>query len=97
MPGYPERYLNINAASTVTIIESMIRKQSAAKGFDAVEPDIDDSYTDHTGSKVTEIQNEKYDQKLGAYAHRLGLAWGQKNRDNDRLCTAPWSPAPISC
>ncbi len=92
MPGYPEYYLNINAASTVSIIESMIRKQCAAKGFDAVEPDIDDSYTDRTGYKITEVQNEKYDKKLSAYAHRLGLAWGQKNGDNDRAFSSALEP-----
>ena len=46
MPGYPEYYLNINSPATVSIVESMIQQQCAAKGFDAVEPDIDDSYTD---------------------------------------------------
>jgi hypothetical protein len=81
--GYPERYLNINAASTVSIIKAMISQQCAAKGFDAVEPDIDDSYTDSTGFPVTEQDNIGYDRTLGAYAHSLGLAWGQKNGDND--------------
>ena len=83
VPGYPEYYLNINAASTTRIIEAMIRQQCAAKGFDAVEPDIDDSYTDTTGFKITEQDNIRYDRALGAYAHSLGLAWGQKNGDND--------------
>jgi hypothetical protein len=83
VPGYPEYYLNINKASTVRIIESMIRQQCSAKGFDAVEPDIDDSYTDATGFKITETQNIRYDRTLGVYAHGLGLAWGQKNGDND--------------
>ena len=93
MSGYPEYYLNINKASTVSIIESMIRKQCAAKGFDGVEPDIDDSYTDSTGYKITEVQNEKYDKKLGAYAHSLGLAWGQKNGDNDRAFSSALQPS----
>jgi hypothetical protein len=83
MPGYPEYYLNINAVSTVQIIEAMIRQQCSAKGFDAVEPDIDDSYTDATGFGITEAQNIAYDETLGRYAHSLGLAWGQKNGDND--------------
>jgi hypothetical protein len=83
VPGYPEYYLNINAASTVSIIKSMIRQQCSAKGFDAVEPDIDDSYTDTTGYGITETETERYDEMLGAYAHSLGLAWGQKNGDND--------------
>ena len=83
VPGDPENYLNISAASTARIIKAMIRQQCSAKGFDAVEPDIDDSYTDATGFKVTEGMNIRYDKMLGAYAHSLGLAWGQKNGDND--------------
>lgn len=83
MAGYPEYYLNINAPSTVSIVESMIRQQCAAKGFDAVEPDIGDSYTDNTGFSITEAQNAAYDNTLGTYAHSLGLAWGQKNGDQD--------------
>lgn len=82
-PGYPEYYLNINAPSVPRIIEAMIKQQCAAKGFDAVEPDIDDSYTDSTGFSITEQENIRFDRTLGAYAHGLGLAWGQKNGDND--------------
>jgi hypothetical protein len=83
MAGYPEYYLNINAPSTVSIIESMIRQQCAVKGFDAVEPDIGDSYTDNNGFGITEAQNAAYDNTLGTYAHSLGLAWGEKNGDQD--------------
>jgi hypothetical protein len=82
-PDYAEYYLNINAPSTLRIIEAMIKQQCAAKGFDAVEPDIDDSYADSTGFRITEQENIHYDRTLGAYAHSLGLAWGQKNGDND--------------
>jgi len=83
VPGYPEYYLNINAPSTLRIIKAMIQQQCAAKRFDAVEPDIDDSYTDSTGFRITEQENIRYDRALAAYAHSLGLAWGQKNGDND--------------
>jgi hypothetical protein len=83
VPGYPEYYLDIAKSSTVSIIKAMIRQQCAAKHFDAVEPDIDDSYTDSTGFGITERQNTAYDRTLAAYAHSLGLAWGQKNGDND--------------
>lgn len=92
MPGYSELYLNINAPSTMSIIKSMIRRQCAAKGFDAVEPDIDDSYTDRTGFPITEAANETYDRRLAAYAHHLGLAWGQKNGDNDAAFSATLEP-----
>jgi hypothetical protein len=93
VPGYPERYLNVNAASTVAIIKAMIRQQCAAKGFDAVEPDIDDSYTDATGFTITEADNVRYDKALGAYAHSLGLAWGQKNGDSDPGFSRALEPA----
>ncbi len=92
MSGYPEYYVNVNAASTVSIMESMISQQCAAKGFDAVEPDIGDSYTDRTNFTITEAQNEAYDNTLGAYAHSLGLAWGQKNGDNDAAFSKAQEP-----
>jgi hypothetical protein len=92
VPGYPERYLNINAPTTLSIIKAMIRQQCAAKHFDAVEPDIDDSYTDDTGFRITESQNEEYDKTLGGYAHSLGLAWGQKNGDQDPAFSAALEP-----
>ena len=97
MAGYPESYLNINAPSTLSIIESMIRQQCAAKHFDAVEPDIDDSYTDSTGFRISEAENERYDEALGAYAHSLGLAWGQKTATMTRRSPRCWSPRPIFC
>jgi len=92
VPGYPEYYLNIRAASTARIIEAMIRQQCSAKGFDAVEPDIDDSYADATGFKIAESVNIRYDKMLGAYAHSLGLAWGQKNGDSDPRFSAALEP-----
>jgi hypothetical protein len=70
----------------------MILRQCADKGFDAVEPDIDDSYTDSTGFHITEAENIRYDKTLGAYAHRLGLAWGQKNGDQDPAFSAALEP-----
>jgi hypothetical protein len=92
MPGFPEYYLNINTRSTLRIIKTMIRQQCFRKGFDAVEPDIDDSYTDATGFHITEAQNLRFDKMLGAYAHSLGLAWGQKNGDNDPGFSAALEP-----
>jgi hypothetical protein len=91
-PGFPEFYLNINTRSTFRIIKTMIRQQCFRKGFDAVEPDIDDSYTDATGFKITEAENIRFDKMLGAYAHKLGLAWGQKNGDNDPQFSAALEP-----
>ena len=77
--GYPANYLNINSTSTVTIIEKMIHDQCSSRGFDAVEPDLDDSYTDTTGFSITEANEISYLSTLSNYAHSLRLAWGLKN------------------
>jgi len=92
MSGYPgERYLNINDPAVVAVIEARI-SMCASKGFDAVEPDIDDSYTDSTGFSITESQNAAYDKVLSAYAHALGLGWALKNGD-DPTFAATMAPA----
>jgi len=81
MSGYPaERYLNINDPAVVAVIEARI-KMCATKGFDAVEPDIDDSYAERTGFPISEAQQITYDSTLASYAHGLGLGWGLKNGD----------------
>ena len=41
---------------------------------------------------ITESGNIAYDELLGAYAHSLGLAWGQKNGDNDAEFSAALEP-----
>jgi hypothetical protein len=53
----------------------------ASKGFDAVDPDIDDSYTASTGFALTKAVEESYLRSLSSFAHSLGLAWGLKNGD----------------
>jgi hypothetical protein len=65
----------------VKVIEARIA-MCAAKGFDAVEPDIDDSYTDSTGFSISQAQNVAFDTTLAGYAHSLGLGWALKNGDD---------------
>jgi hypothetical protein len=79
VPNYAsEKYLNINDATVLANIEARIQ-MCAQKGFDAIEPDIDDSYTDDTGFTISEQDNVAYLTRLSDYAHSLGLAWGLKN------------------
>ncbi len=82
VPGYPEYYLNITSSKTVSIIESMIDHQCAAKRFDAVETDIDEEFTDNTGFKLSKTIEEKYMTTLAKYMHGLGLGWWIKNPDD---------------
>ncbi|MGH9080708.1 MAG: endo alpha-1,4 polygalactosaminidase [Acidimicrobiales bacterium] len=82
VPGYPEYYLDIRSPSTVSIIESMIERQCAAKGFDAVETDIDEEYTSNSGFPLTRSVEEQYMATLAGYMHGLGLGWWIKNPDD---------------
>ncbi len=82
VPGYPEHYLDIRAAATVSIIEAMIGRQCAAKGFDAVETDIDDEYGDRSGFPLTKPIEERYMTMLAGYIHGRGLGWWIKNPDD---------------
>jgi hypothetical protein len=82
VPGYPEYYLDIKSAKTVSIIESMIDRQCADKGFDAVETDIDDEYNDGNGLGLTKADEVTYMTTLAHYLHGLGLGWWIKNPDD---------------
>ncbi len=82
VPGYPEYYLNIQSPATVFIIAEMIKQQCAAKGFDAVETDIDEEYGDTSGFPLTQSIEESYMTTLATFMHGLGLAWWIKNPDD---------------
>ena len=80
--GYPEFYLDIRSTSTVSIIESMIKQQCAAKGFDAVETDIDTEYESDSGFALTKADEVTYMMTLADYIHSLGMGWWIKNPDD---------------
>jgi hypothetical protein len=80
--GWPEWYLDIRSPATVAIIESMIHDQCAAKGFDAVETDIDESYHSANGFGLTQADEEHFMTTLAGYMHGLQLGWWIKNPDD---------------
>jgi hypothetical protein len=82
VPGWPERYLDIRSPATLAIVESMIHDQCAAKGFDAVETDIDESYHSATGFGLTLADEEHFMTTLATFMHGLGLGWWIKNPDD---------------
>ena len=82
VPGYPEYYLDIRSATTVSVVESMIDRQCAAKGFDAVETDIDEEYGDASGFPLTKAVEEHYMTTIADYIHGLGMGWWIKNPDD---------------
>lgn len=80
--GYPEYYLNITSKTTVSIVEAMIRQQCSAKGFDAVETDIDTEYADDSGFALTRMDEVRYMTTVATYIHGLGMGWWIKNPDD---------------
>jgi hypothetical protein len=63
----------------------MIRQQCADKGFDAVETDLDETYSGSDGSTgfdLTKAAEEQYVTTLADYMHSLGLGWIIKNPDD---------------
>jgi hypothetical protein len=103
LPDYPERFLNIASPKTLAIIESMIKAQCAAKGFDAVETDLDETYAGAdgpTGFSLSRHVEVAYMEALAGYMHSLGLAWIAKNPDDtgDRYPTliAPFADGVLT-
>jgi hypothetical protein len=83
LPGYAqERFVNITSQTAVGIVEAMIKQQCSAKGFDAVETDLDETYTGYdgaTGFPLTEGDEQVFDTTLATYIHSLGMGWIAKN------------------
>lgn len=93
LDGYPsERFLDTRNAQVVALVKARIAA-AAAKGFLAVEPDLDDSSANLTSPGVGENgsqgfpislqQNLAYNHGLADYAHSLGMAWSMKNSGGD--------------
>jgi hypothetical protein len=85
--GWPgERWLDIRATSVLfPIMDARVAKCVAA-GFDAVEFDNADGYTNHTGFPLTADDQLTFDIGLADIAHAHGLSVGLKN-DLDQLTT----------
>lgn len=79
VPSYPsEKYLDIRDATVLAVMKERI-DMCAAKSFDAVEPDLDDTYGFDTGFPLSIGDEISYLTKLSDYAHSKGMAWGLKN------------------
>lgn len=84
LAGYPEDLLNINSPSTVAIVEQMIALDHA-RGFDAFEPDLDETWGNNEGKTsvtITEQNEVTYLTTLSNYAASLGMGMLAKNPDD---------------
>jgi hypothetical protein len=74
-----ERWLDIRRWDLLEPIMTERFTMCRQKGFDAVEPDNVDGYTNSTGFRLTATDQLTYNRRLADLAHRLGLAVGLKN------------------
>ncbi len=78
--GWPgEKWLDIRQIEQLAPIMRARLDLCAAKGFDGVEPDNMDIYTNDTGLPLTYEDQLKYARWMAEEAHARGLAIGQKN------------------
>jgi hypothetical protein len=79
--GWPgENWLVVTAANQATILPLMkarLTNWCQAKGFDAVEPDNLDAWSN--GVSVSETDNVNYDLAIAGLAHGLSMSIGVKN------------------
>jgi hypothetical protein len=91
--GYPdERYVDIRQWSVLQPVLEARFRQCKAEGFDGVETDIDDSYTDDTGFPLTLQDEVTFDSLVANSIHALGLAWFLKNGVNGDAFIADMEP-----
>lgn len=78
--GWPgEKWLDIRRLDVLGPIMEARMDMCAAKGFDAVEPDNIDGYTNNTGFALTAADQLVYNRWLAEAAHARGLSIGLKN------------------
>jgi hypothetical protein len=88
LAGYPdERYVDIRADAVFERVRARVQ-MCADKGFDAVEPDIDDSYTEQTGFAITRRDNVAFNARVAELVHSLGLLIALKNGDEPEFALA---------
>jgi hypothetical protein len=85
--GWPgEKWLDIRQVAVLKPIMAARFDMCKAKGFDAVEPDNVDGYTNSTGFPLTAAQQATYNKMLAQLGHDRGLKVGLKN-DIDQVGT----------
>ena len=81
--GWPgERWLDIRRIGALDPIMGARMDMCRRKGFDAVEPDNMDGYTNRTGFDLTAADQLRYNRWLAAEAHERGLTIALKNDED---------------
>lgn len=78
--GWPgERWLDIRRLSVIEPIMAARFQMCREKGFDAIEPDNIEAFSNRSGFPITAAQQLAFDEWAAEAAHSLGMAILQKN------------------
>ncbi|HEU5109662.1 MAG TPA: endo alpha-1,4 polygalactosaminidase [Micromonosporaceae bacterium] len=90
LDGWPgERWVDIRRWEIIGPILRSRFELCKRKGFDAVEPDNVDGYANDSGFPLTAADQLRFNRRVAALAHRLGLAVGLKNDVEQAAALAP--------
>ena len=89
--GWPgEQWLDVRQQSIlVPIMKNRFVQWCLNKGFDAIEPDNLDGWTNNPGFPITQADNLAYDTAIADLAHSLGLSVGLKNLPDQSATLEP--------
>lgn len=78
--GWPgERWVDVRRLDALKPLIAARFDMCRAKGFDAVEPDLMEHFTNNTGFKVSAAEQLRFNRLVAALAHERGLSVGLKN------------------
>jgi hypothetical protein len=89
--GWPgEQWLDVRQQSILLpIMKNRFVQWCVNKGFDAIEPDNLDAWSNNPGFPITEAENLSYDTAIAALAHSLGISVGLKNLPENSATLEP--------
>jgi hypothetical protein len=95
--GWPgEKWLDIRALEVIEPIMSARFQMCAEKGFDAVEPDNIEAFSNNSGFPITAQQQITFNEWVAQEVHSLGMAVLQKNDGEQTPTLAPYFDGALS-
>ena len=84
-------YLDVRQTKYILpIMERRIKEWCVDKGFDALEPDETELYSNSTGFPLSKMQNQNYIRSIAEIAHKYGLSVGLKGNNGDAAELEPF-------
>jgi len=95
--GWPgERWLDIRRLGVLEPIMAARFQMCREKGFDAVEPDNMEAFSNRSGFPITAAQQLEYDLWIAGAVHSLGMAVLQKNDGEQSAEQQPYFDGALS-